>query len=76
MNYPHDSVLTKRFVVKNTVERCDVFLVAVPQICDRVKSVALWSAKKKNIIKRPQRATVPQLGLSMYQVWSKSIEGC
>ena len=53
MNYPHDSVLTKRFVVKNTVERCDVFLVAVSQICDRVKSVALWSAKKKKLIKRP-----------------------
>ena len=47
MNYPHDSVLTKRFVVKITVERCDVFLVGVPQIFDRVKSVALWSAKKK-----------------------------
>jgi hypothetical protein len=45
MNYPHDSVLTKRFVVKNTVERCDVFLVGVPQIFDRVKSVALLSAK-------------------------------
>ena len=47
-NYPHDSVLTKRFVVKNTVERYDVFLVGVPQILDRVKSVVLWSAKKKN----------------------------
>jgi hypothetical protein len=33
--------------VKITVERCDEFLVAVPQIFDRVKSVALWSAKKK-----------------------------
>jgi hypothetical protein len=40
--------LTKRFVVKITVERCDVFLVGVPQIFDRVKSIALWSAKKKN----------------------------
>jgi hypothetical protein len=46
-SYPHDSALTKRFVVKITVERCDEFLVAVPQIFDRVKSVALWSAKKK-----------------------------
>ena len=46
-NYPHDSVLTKCFVVKITVERCDVFLVGVPQIFDRMKSVALWSAKKK-----------------------------
>jgi hypothetical protein len=33
--------------VKITVERCDEFLVAVPQIFDRVKSVALWSTKKK-----------------------------
>jgi hypothetical protein len=39
--------------VKITVERCDVFLVGVPQIFDRVKSVALWSAKKKKLIKRP-----------------------
>jgi hypothetical protein len=45
-SYPHDSALTKRFVVKITVERCDVFLVGVPQIFDGVKSVALWSAKK------------------------------
>jgi hypothetical protein len=28
-------------------------LGAVPQIFDRVKSVALWSAKKKIKIKRP-----------------------
>jgi hypothetical protein len=33
--------------VKITVERCDEFLVAVPQIFDGVKSVALWSTKKK-----------------------------
>jgi hypothetical protein len=33
--------------VKITVERRDEFLVAVPQIFDRVKSVALWSARKK-----------------------------
>jgi hypothetical protein len=33
--------------VKITVERCDEFLVAVSQIFDRVKSVALWSVKKK-----------------------------
>ena len=46
-SYQHDSALTKRFVVKITVERCDEFLVAVPQIFDRVKSIALWSAKKK-----------------------------
>jgi hypothetical protein len=37
--------------VKITVERCDVFLVGVPQIFDRVKSVALWSARKKIINK-------------------------
>jgi hypothetical protein len=39
--------------VKITVERCDVFLVGVPQIFDRVKSVALWSAKKKKLVIRP-----------------------
>jgi hypothetical protein len=33
--------------VKITVERCDEFLVKVPEILDRVKSVALWPAKKK-----------------------------
>jgi hypothetical protein len=47
------SALTKLFVVKITVERCDVLLVGVPQIFDRVKSVALWSAKKKKLVKRP-----------------------
>jgi hypothetical protein len=47
MSYLHDSALTKLFVVKITVERCDEILVAVPQIFDRVKSVALWSAKKR-----------------------------
>jgi hypothetical protein len=41
MNYSHDSALTKRFVVKITVERCDKIKVAVSQIFDRVKSVAL-----------------------------------
>ena len=30
--------------MKITVERCDVFLVGVPQIFDRVKSVAYGSA--------------------------------
>jgi hypothetical protein len=39
MSYPHDSALTKSFVVKITVERCDEFLVALLQIFDRVKSV-------------------------------------
>jgi hypothetical protein len=38
--------------VKITVERCNEFLVSVPQIFDRVKSVALWSAKKKEEKKR------------------------
>jgi hypothetical protein len=33
--------------VKITVERCNEFLVALPQIFDRVKSGVLWSAKKK-----------------------------
>ena len=47
-SYPHDSALTKRFVVNITVERCDEFLVVVPQIFDRVKSVTLWSAKKRD----------------------------
>jgi hypothetical protein len=45
-SYPHDSALTKRFVVKFTVERCNEFFVAVPQIFDRVKSVALVPPKK------------------------------
>jgi hypothetical protein len=39
-------------VVKITVERRDEFLVTVPQIFDRVKSVALWSAKKNRNKKR------------------------
>jgi hypothetical protein len=34
--------------VKITVERCNEFLDAVPQIFDRVKFVALWSAKQKD----------------------------
>jgi hypothetical protein len=42
-SYPHDSALTKCFVVKITAERCDVFLVGVPQIFDSVKFVAQWS---------------------------------
>jgi hypothetical protein len=46
------SVLLNRSVVKITVERWDEFLVTVPQIFDRVKSVALWSAKKKRNKKR------------------------
>jgi hypothetical protein len=54
-SYPHDSTLTKRFVVKITVERCDEFLVAVPQIFNRVKSVALWSAKKKKEEKKDHK---------------------
>jgi len=47
-SYPHDSALTKRFVVKITVKRCDEFLVAVPQIFDRVKSVAKNLKKRKD----------------------------
>ena len=35
-SYPHDSTLTKRFVVKITVERCGKISVAVSQIFDRV----------------------------------------
>ena len=52
-SYPHDSTLTKRFVVKITVERCEEFLDAVLQIFDRVKSVALSSAHKKKKKKGP-----------------------
>jgi hypothetical protein len=37
--------------VRITVERCDEVLVAVPQIFDGVKSVAPWSAQKKQNIK-------------------------
>jgi hypothetical protein len=51
----------KKGVTYGPVHKYLWFLVAVPQICDRVKSVALWSAKKKKLIKRPWRATVPQL---------------
>ena len=49
-SYPHDSALTKRFLVKITVERCDEFLVAFPQIFDIVKSVVLCHGlpKKKD----------------------------
>jgi hypothetical protein len=36
-----------RVMYKITVERCNGFLVTVPQIFDKVKSVTLWSAKKK-----------------------------
>jgi hypothetical protein len=43
--------------VKITVERRDEFFVAVSQIFDRVKSVALWSAKKKRTIKGYGRVT-------------------
>jgi hypothetical protein len=50
-NYPHDSTLTKRFVVKITVERFDKIKVAVSQIFDRVKSVALWSANIRKLAK-------------------------
>jgi hypothetical protein len=46
--------------VNITVERYDEFFVAVPQIFDRMKSVALWSAKKKKK-KGPSGATVPRL---------------
>ena len=47
----NDSVLTKRFVVKITVERCDKIKVAVSQIFDRVKSVALWSTNIRKLAK-------------------------
>ena len=45
------SALTKRFVVKITVERCDKIKVAVSHIFDRVKSVALWSANIRKLAK-------------------------
>jgi hypothetical protein len=50
-NYPHDSALTKRFVVKIALERCDKIKVAVSQIFDRVKSVALWSTNIRKLAK-------------------------
>jgi hypothetical protein len=50
--------IEKRFVVKITVERCDEFLIAVPQIFDMVKSVALWSAGKKRTIKGYSSAAI------------------
>jgi len=37
--------------VKITVERCDKIVVAVSQIFDRVKSVALWSANIRKLAK-------------------------
>jgi hypothetical protein len=46
--------------VKITVERCDKIKVAVSQIFDRGKSVALWSQISENW-PRTIRATVPQL---------------
>ena len=59
-NYPHDSTFTKHIVVKITVERCDKIKVAVSQIFDSVKSLALWSANIRKLAK-DHRATVPQL---------------
>ena len=74
MKYPHDSTLAKRFVVKITVERCDKILVAVSQIFDRVKSVALWSAKKRKrkfylfgIAARPTEKLATQIILFAFQ---------
>jgi hypothetical protein len=46
-NYPHDSILTKRFAVKITVERCNKIKVAVLQIFDRVKSICGHDYEKK-----------------------------
>jgi len=43
--------LTKRFVVKITVEMCAKIKVAVSQIFDRVKSVALCSANIRKLAK-------------------------
>jgi len=37
--------------VKIAVERCDEILVAVSQIFDRVKSVALWSVNIRKLAK-------------------------
>ena len=47
----HMTALTKRFVVKINVERCDKIKVTVSQIFDRVKSVALWSANIRKLAK-------------------------
>jgi hypothetical protein len=43
--------LQKYNFVKITVERCDKIKVAVSQIFDRVKSVALWSANIRKLAK-------------------------
>ena len=48
--------------MKITVERCDEFLVALPQIFDRVKSGVLWSAKKKKKKKKEERRTIKGYG--------------
>jgi hypothetical protein len=37
--------------VKITVERCDKIKVAVSQIFDRVKSIALWAANIRKLAK-------------------------
>jgi hypothetical protein len=70
MNYSHDSALTKRFVVKITVERCDKIKVAVSQIFDRVKSVALWSANIRKLAKDHKgcSSTATDNGTSMVQI--------
>jgi hypothetical protein len=46
-----DYALTKHFVVKIIVERWDKIKVAVLQIFDWVKSVALWSANIRKLAK-------------------------
>jgi hypothetical protein len=51
MNYPHDSALTKRFVVKITVERCDKIKITIWQIFNRVKFVAHWSTNIRKLTK-------------------------
>ena len=59
-NYPHDHALTKSFVVKITVERCDKINIGSFANFDRVKSVALYTQISENWA-RATRATAPQL---------------
>jgi hypothetical protein len=58
--------------VKITVERCDEFLVAVQQIFDGVKSVALWSTKKK---KKEKKRTIKGYGSSATRLHHVFVEG-
>ena len=64
---------TKRFVVKITVKRCDKIKVAVSQIFDRVKTVALWSVNVRKLAKDHKSYGSAATTDSVYYLW-KCIE--